>query len=241
MKKRIFFIFALLFITAGPVFAGVDIQMAGHIGKTGNDPMFIFDIPVSVNLITGCINKGYYASSLEGTVCSEGGAGAQGIKSSYTLDAWVNNALLDTPYTFIINNGTDRYYFTVFKRGVQNWSLGTTGYSPIPEILGNTCAVYDVGCYLGQAIQYLFMPSQTSLDRFKTLFDLVKNKPPFGYIFTINTALAGLNDTETEVFTLGNISGLDTYIITPIRTALIWVLWLVFAFSFYKRVKNIEI
>lgn len=237
--KKIIFLTGLLFMLSGPVFAG-DIQTAGHIqGGT----MYYYDIPVSVDntLGFGCINIGYYEDSIGGTLCSKGAISPLSVRFAFTLDAWVNSALLDTPYTFIMNNGTDNYYFTVFKRGINNWGLGTTGYSPIPEILGNTCSSYDVGCYLGQVIQYLFMPSQTTLDRFKTLFDLVKNKAPFGYIFTINTALAGLNDTETEVFTLGNITGLDTYIFTPIRTSLIWVLWLVFAFSFYKRVKNIEI
>lgn len=237
--KKIIFLAGLLFMLSGPVFAG-DIQTAGHIqGGT----LYHYDIPLSVDntLGFGCINAGDFASTTGGTVCSKGGIGPVGIRYFFTLDSWISSAVLNTPYTFVMNNGTDNYYFTVYKRGTNNWSLGTAGYNALPAIGGVDCSTFDVGCYLGQAIHYLFMPSQDSLEQFKTLYDQVKNKPPFGYVFAINTALAGLNDTGTSVFSLETVSGLDSYIFTPVRTALIWVLWLLFAFSFYKRVKHLDI
>jgi hypothetical protein len=205
--------------------------------------MYYYDIPSSVDntLGFGCINKGYYEDSINGTVCSEGAITPLGVRSFYTLDSWIGSALLNTPYTFVMNNGTDNFYFTVFKRGTNNWSLGTTGYSPIPEILGNTCTTYDVGCYLGRAIQYLFLPSPDALNSFNGLYTLFRDKPPFGYIFAINNIISGVNITETSAFTLESLPVLNTYIFTPLRTGIAWVLWVFFAFVLYTRFKHIQL
>jgi len=104
-----------------------------------------------------------------------------------------------------------------------------------------TCSITDLAGCFQNAIVFLFYPSQSSLNDFSSLYDAIKNKPPFGYISAVQTALQGINDTETGVFTLETIPILDTYIFTPVRTALIWIMWLAFIFMFYHRLKNIHL
>lgn len=71
------------------------------------------------------------------------------------------------------------------------------------------------------------------------LIGSIQNKPPFGYISGIISSLSNVNDTETSAFTLQHLTILDTYIFTPIRDGIVWVLWIGFAFIFYKRLKDI--
>lgn len=104
-----------------------------------------------------------------------------------------------------------------------------------------TCSITDLAGCFQNAIVFLFYPSASSLNDFSNLYDAVKNKPPFGYISAVQTALQGINDTETGVFTLETMPILDTYIFTPMRTALIWIMWLAFIFMFYHRLKNIHL
>ena len=104
-----------------------------------------------------------------------------------------------------------------------------------------TCSITDLAGCFQNAIVFLFYPSQSSLNDFSNLYDAIKNKPPFGYISAVQTALQGINDTETSAFTLETMPILDTYIFTPVRTALIWIMWLAFIFMFYHRLKNIHL
>lgn len=104
-----------------------------------------------------------------------------------------------------------------------------------------TCSITDIAGCLQNAIVYLFYPSPGALSSFNDLYDTFKNKPPFGYISAVQTALNGINDTETSAFTLETMPILDTYIFTPVRTALIWVLWVAFVFIFYRRLSNIHL
>lgn len=104
-----------------------------------------------------------------------------------------------------------------------------------------TCSITDLAGCFQNAIVFLFYPSQSSLNDFSSLYDAIKNKPPFGYISAVQTALQGINNTETSVFTLETMPVLNTYIFTPFRTALIWIMWLAFIFMFYHRLKNIHL
>jgi len=104
-----------------------------------------------------------------------------------------------------------------------------------------TCSITDIAGCLQNALVYLFYPSPGALSSFNDLYDTFKNKPPFGYISAVQTSLSSINDTETSAFTLQSMPILNTYIFTPIRTALIWVLWLAFLFIFYRRLSNIHL
>jgi len=110
----------------------------------------------------------------------------------------------------------------------------------VPEACDWTNPATFQGC-ISNIFQALFYPSSESLDIFGQLQDTFKNKPPFGYVTSIIEVLKNLNDTGASVFTLSSLPILNTMIFDPIRTALIWVLWVAFAFVFYHRLKNLKI
>lgn len=119
----------------------------------------------------------------------------------------------------------------------------TSAISP-PVWTAESCTWTDFSTWTGcldNVFHDLFSPSSESLNQYQGLYAQFINKPPFGYIVAIQSALAGINDTNTSVFTLQSMPLLNTMIFDPIRTALIWVLWVAFAFVLYHRLKNIAI
>ena len=138
-----------------------------------------------------------------------------------------------------INLSGGGYYFisplgtpTTFSV-ITDPTAGTTGSAE--------CSITAItGCFQN-ALQYLFYPTQASISQFSNLVSLYQDKPPFGYIKAVQDTLKSLNDTGTSVFTLQSMPILNTYIFTPLRTALAWVLWLAFAFVLYHRFKNIQL
>ena len=120
------------------------------------------------------------------------------------------------------------------------FSTGTV-YIPPPSFGGVDCSTFDIGCYLQQAIQWLFYPDQQSIDQFSGLYNLVIHKPPFGYVTAINAELTNINDTNTSAFTLQSLPILNTYIFDPLRTGLAWLLWFGFAYDLFHRLKNIHL
>ena len=116
---------------------------------------------------------------------------------------------------------------------VSDPSVGTSGYT--------TCSITDLAGCFQNALVYLFYPSSASLSQYNGLYMQFINKPPFGYIVGIQTALKNINDTATSAFTLQSMPILNTYIFDPLRTAIAWILWVAFAFVLYHRLKNIAI
>lgn len=86
---------------------------------------------------------------------------------------------------------------------------------------------------------WLFVPSQSVLNQFSNLTADISQKPPIGYFTSIKNALSGLT-SSTPAFTI-NVSSTDpvaTKFFTPIRTGLIWILWLAFAFWIFNRFRH---
>ena len=121
---------------------------------------------------------------------------------------------------------------------------GLTGAISPPVWVAETCTWTDFSTWTGcldNVGHGLFSPTTESLNQFGSLYEVFKYKPPFGYVFAIQTALAGVNDTGTAAFTLTSMPILNTDIFDPIRLALTWILWVAFAFVFYHRVKNLAL
>jgi hypothetical protein len=119
----------------------------------------------------------------------------------------------------------------------------TAAISP-PVWTAESCTWTDFSTWTGcldNVFHDLFSPSAESLTQYVGLQAQFTHKPPFGYIVAIQSALGGINDTATSPFTLQSMPILNTYIFDPIRNALIWVLWVAFAFVLYHRLKNIAI
>lgn len=92
-------------------------------------------------------------------------------------------------------------------------------------------------CFLAQA---LFVPSSGATAQFQGIGDLVSSKPPLGYFQQVKTALSGLSET-TSTFALADLSSMSTSLITPIKTAIQLILWFVFGFWIFNRVRHLEL
>jgi hypothetical protein len=83
------------------------------------------------------------------------------------------------------------------------------------------------------------VPDTGVFSNFTDLFDKVRSKPPIGYLTAISAALGGLG-TSSVPYSLGDVSAFSG-IFSPIRTALAWVLWFVFAFWVVHRLRNLAL
>lgn len=108
----------------------------------------------------------------------------------------------------------------------------------VPEACDWTSPATYGGC-ISNIFYSLFFPSLDSLNQFQTLSTLYVNKPPFGYIVAVQNTLKNINDTGTSAFTLTSMPILNTFIFDPLRTALVWVLWVAFLFVLYHRLSDI--
>jgi len=127
---------------------------------------------------------------------------------------------------------------------LENTYLLSTGLSTpqstAQELTQIDCELFDVGCQFQKALTFLFIPPQTTLDKFSSLWRELATLKPFGYITQILEQLRNINSSATGAYTLPAIPFVDT-IFAPFRAALAVMLWGVFAFVFYRRIKNIEI
>lgn len=101
---------------------------------------------------------------------------------------------------------------------------------------------------LCNAMRFLFVPEQNSLDRFLNLKTALEDKPPFGYIGVYTDALGGFDTSTTTTSTLNTATSTPTFtfvtelsIWDKFNTFFDWFLYLVFGFYIYKRFKNFSL
>jgi hypothetical protein len=85
----------------------------------------------------------------------------------------------------------------------------------------------------------LFIPNPSVFDAFTGLYDQIENKPPIGYLTAISDALGGVG-TSTAPYSISAVSAFSGFF-SPIRTALSWILWLVFAFWIINRLRHLQL
>jgi len=106
----------------------------------------------------------------------------------------------------------------------------------------SACPVGDIPCYIRTAIQWAFIPDAETLTQFSDFKGLLESKAPFGYVKQIYDALTTITyDAESDVVVLEQVSPINDLIFTPIRTALVWLLYFVFMFMLFKRFRDIQI
>lgn len=104
-----------------------------------------------------------------------------------------------------------------------------------------TCSITAIGGCFQNALAFLFFPSPGILNQFSTLWSLIQNKPPFGYVSQTIIGLRSLNASSSPVFSFGDIPLVDT-IFTPFRTGLAGLLWVGFFIAFYRgRLRHLDI
>ena len=166
----------------------------------------------------------------------------------------INGTGLTYNFNYVLTPNHTYGYSLQLWDSVNN--LFTTATSPIafatsalsttatPAYTPETCDWTSPPTYTGcidNIFYALLYPSSSSITQFNGLYAEFINKPPFGYISAIITSLQGLNDTGTSAFSLQSLPILNTYIFTPIRTALGWILWFGFAFLLIKLLPSLQL
>ena len=149
-----------------------------------------------------------------------------------TCDTTTNINVLATslpPITFALDNGTFPLIgFQVGSTTSRN-GLATT-----------TCSITQIGGCFQNALAFLFYPSPNALDGYATIWQNIKNKPPFGYVTITIASLGGFGASSTPAFSFPVLPLMDT-IFTPLRTGIGALLWLLFGVMFYKRLRHLDI
>jgi hypothetical protein len=112
--------------------------------------------------------------------------------------------------------------------------------SPVPPALPN-CSITDIGACVGNALAWAFQVPGDEWDKFSTLKDDIKNKPPFGYFTSAAASIAGISGTSTRAFSLATSSPIMTYIFSPLRAGLVWLLGIASLLWLYKLLTKINI
>lgn len=134
-----------------------------------------------------------------------------------------------------------------------SWPFVTSTLSDNPYG-GDWCDGIDESGIVGQlksaacqSAQFLFRPSEDSLNNFSALKETISAKPPFGYFAVYNSALSGLENSTSTTSTIASNSStpqlqLSTWtgllFFQYVYTAVEWVFYLLTAFYIYKRFKN---
>jgi hypothetical protein len=205
-------------------------------------------VPYNVNFTGTYNNSGTY-----GTIILTATTGTPAIYSSTSATITTGNGVAYSLDLVLSPNQT--YSYTIEMCDYSGYpclsptspvSFSTNGLTtPLaPVWTPEPCTWTDfstwTGC-LNNTLHDLFSPSSESVNQFSNLYQNYIKKPPFGYVVAIQDALKNINNTSTSVFTLQSMPILNTYVFTPFRTALIWVLWVALTFMLFKRLKDINL
>lgn len=171
----------------------------------------------------------------KGNILAAGNYNAEADLGYYTFDEYGNptfNTILSDTITFTITGAHPPDW-----TGWFDLPTSTTSTSPIITCDPNDGLFQYSLCKLGLA---LFMPSQNSLTNFSNLGNMIKTKAPIGYFYLIQTSFNSLS-TSTEAFSLGDLGVVSTYVFTPFRTGISFILWVLFGVWLFNRIKNFNL
>lgn len=100
------------------------------------------------------------------------------------------------------------------------------------------CSITNItNCFIN-ALTFVFIPSDNTLNRFLSLRNTLENTIPFGYFIQVYDGILGINLDESD-YLIENMPFQDT-IFTPLKTGIATGLWVIFAFILYRRFKSLE-
>jgi hypothetical protein len=106
----------------------------------------------------------------------------------------------------------------------------------------STCGFTDIPCQIGNAFykvtSYLFVPSSASYNQFTGLWDMVKAKPPVGYLTTTITAFNSLSYSSGS-YAL-SMTGFTPFT-DQLKTGLTWILWIMLGFWILHRIRLLDL
>lgn len=135
-----------------------------------------------------------------------------------------------------------------YKTLLDATSTAITSYSYTPDTIVDLfsypeyeCGITSItGCIKNAGI-WLFYPTEDLLQSFYNLKSLIEVKPPVGYFTMIKNSIGGVNATSTKKYNITIPKSIKDYVFTPFDIAIGGILWYMFAFSFYKRLKYIAL
>lgn len=133
--------------------------------------------------------------------------------------------------------------FYVADGGAMIYAITDLSELPIddPKV---TCELLDFGCWLGQVLRFLFIPTSTSISNFGTLKGKIENKPPFAYFYIIKNEIANISATSSATTTIDTIEIpeiIKDLIFDPLKLGLAGLIWFVGVVYLFIRIKHIQL
>ena len=95
-----------------------------------------------------------------------------------------------------------------------------------------------LGNMFRDVVVWLFYPAQDALNGVSGLWEKIAHKPPIGYYTAVKDELGGVSIGSASItFDTTAAAG----IITPLKTGIIVILWILFAFWIFHRLRNLDL
>jgi len=120
----------------------------------------------------------------------------------------------------------------------NTFNISTSTIIDYPEY---ECGLSSMTGCIKNALIWTFYPSQATIARYYALVELIQKKAPIGYFTITKNAINGLSATSTSAFSITIPAHLKSYIFNPIDFGLASIFWVYLIFSFYKRLKHLQI
>jgi hypothetical protein len=173
----------------------------------------------------------YYGSNTTSTFRNYGKASVSAISFAWrykmSQSAWFQIANFDHSFRLL-----NEYYQTPAPSPPPPSPPSTASYGFENKDFGL------LGNMFRDVIVWLFYPSQDALNQFGNLYDTIKAKPPIGYFTAVQSELGYLGAGSASItFDTTAAAG----IINPLRVGLIGILWIMFAFWIFHRLRNLDL
>jgi hypothetical protein len=119
--------------------------------------------------------------------------------------------------------------------------IGATSTDNLQSLATSTCSVLNVAGCFQNALVFLFWPNSSVTAQFQTLQGSIRSRAPFGYVYIIKDAISGVNASSTPAFSLDIPDNIESGFFAPLRTGIAAILWILVAFWFFKRIRDLHL
>lgn len=91
-----------------------------------------------------------------------------------------------------------------------------------------------------KVLVWVFVPGPGVINNFINLKDVIEVKPPFGYFGAMKEAFSDI-ELASSTYQLADLTPLEENFFGPVKTGLVLILWISFAFWIFHRFRKIEI
>lgn len=213
-----------------------DFQTFGGTATALEGPMLSYTIKVGYGRDTGTNLADYDFSDDDLWFGGEGTAWTVSKLRGLDTGLWYARAYIYDQEGTLLDN-SDEISFTIT---LADLGSGASDYDPPPEVdCGPTDFICQIGNWFSNIIpsigRYLFVPSQTVLNKYQDIWPSVEQKVPIGYFPLISNAIEDITEGE-GAYSLPEIDFFST-----IRTAVGVLIWVLFGFWLIKRISIMQV